>query len=99
MLVDRSRAGVVAARRRDEHGVTGFEVLEICLSPPFRGQGLGPAVLQRLVDVLPARPGDTLWGTIDSRNQASLHNAQAAGRVVVGGYVWVTPLGLPGMPA
>ena len=98
VLVDESRAGVVAAGRRDEHGVTGFEVLEICLSPAFRGQGVGPAVLQRLVDVLPAGPGDRLWGTIDSRNQASLHNAQAAGRVVVGGYVWVTPRGLPGMP-
>ena len=73
-------------------------MLEICLSPPFLGQGLGPAVLQRLVDALPAHATDTLWGTIDARNQASLRHAQAAGRVVVGGYVWVTPLGLPGMP-
>lgn len=99
VLTDDVPAGVVAASRRDAYGQTGFVMREICLWPQFRGKGLGPAVLQHLVDVLPDGPGDALWGTIDAENQASLHNAQAAGRAVVGGYVWVTPLGLPGMPA
>jgi hypothetical protein len=31
-------------------------------------------------------------------NQRSLRNALSVGRRVVGGYVWVTPSGLPGMP-
>jgi L-amino acid N-acyltransferase YncA len=90
---------VVAASRRDAYGQIGFVMREICLLPQFRGQRLGPAVLQHLIDELPDRPGDALWGTIDAENQASLRNANAAGRVVVGGYVWVTPLGLPGMPS
>jgi hypothetical protein len=54
--------------------------------------------VQRLVDELPAGPGDALWGTIHPGNAPSLRNALAVGRTLVGGYVWVTPAGLPGMP-
>jgi hypothetical protein len=55
-------------------------------------------VLQRLVDDLPAEDGDTLWGTIHPGNTPSLRNATSIGRRLVGGYVWVTPAELPGMP-
>lgn len=91
-------AGVVAALRYDAHAMRGFSVQELCLDAAHRGRRLAPAVLQRLVDELPGDEGDVLWGTIDPENVASLRNALSVGRQPVGGYVWVTPSGLAGMP-
>jgi L-amino acid N-acyltransferase YncA len=89
---------VVAAIRDDRHGLSGFCVQELCLDAAWRRRGLASAVVQRLVDALPADDGDVLWGTIHPDNAPSLRNALAVGRRVVGGYAWVTPSGLPGMP-
>jgi L-amino acid N-acyltransferase YncA len=99
VLVDDVRAGVVAGLRYDAHAMTGFSVQELCLDSAHRGRRLAPATVQHVVDLLPARAGDVLWGTIDPDNQRSLRNALSLGRVAVGGYVWVTPRGLPGMPS
>jgi hypothetical protein len=96
--VDDVSAGVVAALRYDAHAMTGFSVQELCLDSAHRGRRVAPAAVQRVVDLLPARAGEVLWGTIDPGNQPSLRNALSLGRVAVGGYVWVTPRGLPGMP-
>jgi hypothetical protein len=98
VLAGDESAGVVAALRYDAHAVTGFSVQELCLDAAHRGRRLAPATVQRLVDDLPAGPGDALWGTIHPGNAPSLRNALAVGRTLVGGYVWVTPAGLPGMP-
>jgi len=97
VTVDGRPAGVVAARRDDDHGMSGFVVQEIVLDDAHRGHRLAPAVLQRLVAELPAGPGDTLWGTIHPDNHPSLRNARSIGREIVGGYVWLTPQGLTGL--
>jgi L-amino acid N-acyltransferase YncA len=97
VLAEGEAAGVVAGLRYDAHGMRGFSVQEICLASAHRGRRRAPAVLQRLVDALPDQDGDVLWGTIDPANAASLNNARAIGRRVVGGLVWITPRGLPGM--
>jgi L-amino acid N-acyltransferase YncA len=99
VAVDGRPAGVAAALREDAHGMTGFVVQEIALDGAHRGQGLGPAVLQRLVDRLPDRGSDVLWGSIHPDNVSSMRNALRVGRRPVGAYAWVTPPGLPGMPA
>jgi L-amino acid N-acyltransferase YncA len=98
VAVDGRPAGVAAALREDAHGMTGFVVQEIALDRAHRGQGFGPAVLQRLVDRLPDRGADVLWGSIHPDNVSSLRNALRVGRRPVGAYAWVTPPGLPGMP-
>jgi hypothetical protein len=98
VVVDGVGAGVVAAIRDDRHGMSGFGVEELCLDSAWRGRGLAAGAVQRLVDALPADDGDVLWGTIHPDNAPSLRNALSIGRQVVGGYVWVTPGGLPGMP-
>jgi L-amino acid N-acyltransferase YncA len=72
---------------------------ELCLDPAHRGRRLAPAVVQRLLDELPARTGDVLWGTIHPANAPSLCNAFSVGREPTSGLVWVTPGGWPGMPA
>lgn len=95
--VDGAPGGVVAARRDDDHVMTGFVVQEIVLGDGYRGRRLGAPVLQRLVHELPAREGDTLWGTIHPDNQPSLRNSRSIGRQVVGGYVWITPRGFTGL--
>ena len=99
VLLDGEPAGVVAAVRDDAHGMSGFSVEELCLDADRRGRRLAPGVLQRLVDELPAEDGDVLWGTIHPDNAPSLRNSVSVGREVVGGYAWVTPAGLPGMPS
>ena len=99
VVVEGTRAGVVAALRYDAHALTGFSVQELCLDAVHRGRRLAPAAMQRLADLLPAQAGDVLWGTIDPGNAPSLRNALSIGRVPVGGYVWVAPTGLPGMSA
>jgi hypothetical protein len=96
--LDDEPAGVVAAVRDDAHGMSGFSVEELCLDADRRGRRLAPGILQWLVDELPATDGDVLWGTIHPDNTPSLRNSVSVGREVVGGYAWVTPAGLPGMP-
>ena len=98
VLLEGEPAGVVAALRYDAHAMRGFSVQELCLDAAHRGRRLAPAILQRLVDELPGDEGDVLWGTIHPGNEPSLRNALSIGRELVGGYVWVTPAGLPGMP-
>lgn len=98
VLADDGPAGVVAAVRSDEHAMTGFSVQELCLDAHHRGARLAGATLHRLLDELPARERDVLWGTIHPANAPSLRNALSIGRVPVSGYVWVVPAGLPGMP-
>jgi hypothetical protein len=99
VTLDGEPAGVVASLRDDDHGMRGFSMQEICLDPAHRGRHLATGVVQRLLDRLPADEGDVLWGTIHPGNLPSLRNALAVGRQVVGGYVWVTPRGLDGMPS
>ncbi len=98
VLVDGASAGVVAATRDDAHGLSGFCVEELCLDPSWRGRGIAARAVGQLVRQLPARPGDVLWGSIHPENLPSLRAALSLGREIVGGYVWVTPQGLPGMP-
>ena len=97
MVADGDPAGVVAAVREDAHGMSGFCVQEICLDAAHQGQRLAPGVQQHLLERLPAEDGDVLWGTIHPANTPSLRNSRSIGRRPVGGYVWVTPAGLPGM--
>jgi hypothetical protein len=99
VAVEGEPAGVVAALREDGHGLQGYVVQELCLDSAHRGRGLAAPVLQHLVRALPADEGATLWGTIHPDNAASLRNALRIGRQKAGGFVWVTPPGLPGMVA
>ena len=98
VLVDEEPAGVLAALREDAHGLLGYVVQELCLDALHRGRGLAAPALQHLVRALPEGDGATLWGTIHPDNAASLRNALRMGRQKVGGFVWVAPPGLPGMP-
>lgn len=94
VLVDGDPSGVVAGLHYDAHGMRGFSVKELCLDAEHRGRRLAPAAVQRLVDELPSRPDDVLWGTIHPANAPSLRNALSIGREVVGGYVWVRVAGV-----
>ena len=98
VLVDDNPAGVVASVRDDAHAMAGFSVQELCLDAAHRGRHVAAAAVQRLIDEVPARGGDVLLGTIKPSNVPSLRNALSVGRVHVGGYAWVTPSGLAGMP-
>ncbi|GAA2031142.1 GNAT family N-acetyltransferase [Pseudokineococcus marinus] len=98
VVVDGQVAGVVAAARDDDHGLVGSTVRELCLDSRHRGRRLAAAVLQRLVDELPARPGDVLWGTVHPGNRPSLRTALSIGRTTTSSLLWVAPRGHPGMP-
>lgn len=93
--VDERLTGVVAATRRDACGMTGFSVEEIVLDAGHRGRRLAGAVLQQLIDRLPAAADDVLWGTIHPDNAPSLRNALGVGREIVGANLWIEPPGWP----
>lgn len=94
--VDDTLVGAVAASRWNAHGMTGFAVVENVIAAPHRGRKLAPAAMQHLLERLPVDDDDALWGTIRPDNTPSLRNALGIGREIVGGHVWVTPLGWPG---
>lgn len=98
VVADGDPAGVIAGIRDDAHGMTGFSVQEICLDGRHRGRRLAAGVMQHLLERLPAQDRDVLWGTIHPENRPSLRNSLSIGRSPVGGYAWITPTGLPGMP-
>lgn len=91
--VDGQRAGIIAAARDDANGMRGFQVYEFLLDDNARGRGLAPVAMQLLCDVLPANPGDTLWGTVHVGNGASIGNALAVGREKIAAFVWVARRG------
>lgn len=95
--VNAAPAGVAALIRDDSFGLLGWCVQEICLDNAHRGRGFGPVVLRELARRLPS-PDEVLWGHIHPGNAASLRNALAAGREIVGGQLWFSPDGYPGMP-
>ena len=87
--IDGQRAGIIAAARDDANGMRGFQVYEILLDDHARGRGFGPAAMQLLCQILPAKAGDTLWGTIDGGNGASIGNGLAVGREKTAAFVWI----------
>jgi len=91
--VDGAWAGVTAVFKDVNTGLSGFCVAEIVLDHAFRGQGLGNAVQLQLASQLVAggaERADLLFGTIGAVNVAARRTALRAGRVDLGGHVWVT---------
>lgn len=82
--------GVMAACRAEEQGLSGFVVVEMLIKPAFQGRGLGEAAQRHLIELLPARPMDAFYGTIDARNTPAIRAALKNGRMDVGGDLWVT---------
>ena len=90
IYVDGKWCGVLAADRRTVAGIRGVYMVEIVLEQGARGQGLGPAVHQRLAAaVADLEPTDIIFGTIAAVNPWSRRTALRAGRVEIGAWHWV----------
>ncbi len=92
ILVGGLWAGVCAVFTDVASGIRGFCFGEIILAPIFRGQGLGSTVQHRLAHTLVTRgedPNAFLFGTIGSVNLPALRAAARAGRLDLGGHVWL----------
>ena len=92
IFVDDVWAGVAAVYKDVNAGVGGFCVGEVVLAGAFRGKGLGSAVQGGLARGLlegGARPDNLLFGTIGEVNLPARRAAERAGRIDVGGHVWV----------
>lgn len=92
VLIDGAWAGVTAVFADVNAGLSGFCVAEIVLDGAFRGQGLGSAVQLQLASQLVgggAGREDLLFGTIGALNTPARRTALRAGRVDLGGHVWV----------
>lgn len=92
IFVDGVWAGVTAVYKDVKGGLSGFCVGEIVIAGAFRGQGLGSAVQRRLATELvnqKADPDNLLFGTVGAVNVTAQRAALRAGRVDLGGHVWV----------
>jgi L-amino acid N-acyltransferase YncA len=87
IMVDGNWAGIVAARPELIAGVRSMFMTEIVLNAAARGQGLGPAVHQRLAaNVAAIDDRSILTGIIAAANVPSLKTATRAGRAEIGGW-------------
>lgn len=75
-------AGLAAAARGKERAMVGYEVVELFLDAPLRGQGRGPVLQRHLIDALPDHGRDALYGTIHGSNLPSLRTATRCGRTI-----------------
>ena len=92
IFVDGTWAGVCAVFENARAGIHGFCFGEIVLDPTFRGKGLGSLVQQRLAAQLIARgenESSLLFGTIGAVNHPARRAAARAGRLDLGGLVWL----------
>ncbi|MGI9015023.1 MAG: GNAT family N-acetyltransferase [Phycisphaerales bacterium] len=80
VMVDGDFAGVFAAKPRQLHVIDGWCMGERIIAREFRGQGLGPAVLQLFLRDLPVDGETVLFGRIAPENAASLRSAERLGR-------------------
>ena len=84
-------AGIVALRRESTAWFDGWCVVESLMYESHRGRGLAAPMHRAAYALLPAQPGDFVWGTIDPANGASLATARSLGRRVLGGEWWISP--------
>jgi GNAT superfamily N-acetyltransferase len=92
IFVDGAWAGVTAVFRDTNTGLSGFCVAEIVLAKAFRAQGLGSAVQLKLAAQLLSQgtePTEILFGTVGDVNIPARRTALRAGRVDLGGHVWL----------
>ncbi len=92
IFVDGTWAGVCAVFEDARAGLHGFCFGEIVLDPAFRGKGRGSRVQQRLSEQLIARgenENTLLFGTIGAVNHPARRAAARAGRLDLGGHVWL----------
>lgn len=85
-------AGVTAVYEDVNTGLSGLCVGEIVLAKAFRGQGLGSTVQLQLALQLVGQGSERdelLFGTIGAVNVPAQRAALRAGRVDLGGHVWV----------
>lgn len=85
--VDDEPGGWMAGKLDDSGPLSGWQVVEESLETRFRGQGLAAAMQRAFLDTLPGE--DLVWGTIDTRNAASLRTARRVGREIVCGYLFL----------
>lgn len=92
VFVDGAWAGVTAVYKDVNTGLSGFCVGEIVLAKAFRGQGSGSSVQLQLASQLAyqgAGQSELLFGTIGAVNVSARRAALRAGRIDLGGHIWV----------
>ena len=92
IFVDGRWAGVIAAEDDVQHGLSGLCMMEIVLAEAFRAQGFGSAVQRHLASELvksSVHKNVLLFGTIGEANLPARRTAARAGRVDLGGHIWV----------
>ena len=93
IFVDGHPAGLTAVLEDVQTGLSGLCVMEIVLARAFRTRGFGSAVQRRLAAALIAvgvAQDVLLFGTIGEVNLPARRTAGRAGRVDLGGHIWVT---------
>jgi len=82
-------AGLIAVTEEDLGFMHGYIIEEEIVDKRFRGKGFAPALQRKLIERLPFKDDEMIYGNPNSRNIASLRTASRVGRVDVGGIYYV----------
>ncbi len=84
VFIDENWAGIIAANSESDLFFSGFCVYEELLLKEFRGQNLAPAMQRHLIEKLPSKEKEMIYGTIHYDNVPSIKTAQKVGRLPCG---------------
>ena len=88
-FVDDAWAGLMVVAEGNLKGLRGYNVEDIVLNERARGAGLGVCVQRRLAELLDDGGGRVLHGTIRAFNAPARKTAARAGRLDIGGDIWI----------
>lgn len=88
VFIEGKWAGIIGVWQSKEYFLDGFEVYEEYLLPEFRGKHFAPAVQRHLIQRLPSKNFNMLYGTIHFQNKPSIKTAKRVGRKQVGIYIF-----------
>ncbi len=88
VLIDGHWAGIIAAEYQStaDKYLNGYCMMEEMLDKAFRGEGYAAAMQRQMLNVLPSKEGDLIFGHINAINHPSYKTAQKVGRQKLGGF-------------
>lgn len=86
VIIENEYVGIFAVQKSNILFLEGYVIIEELLFNDFRKKGYAPALQRKMIDTINANETDIIFGTIHSKNYASLDTATKCGRVKLGSF-------------